>query len=161
MDLVSGKGRALLYAERYGLRSQTGVEFIPELHQVSVKNIENYERVIGRTGTFKLINMGAVEYHFPLEDLVLFLYNPFVGEVLSRVLANLALHMAESNCDIWVIYRNPKERRRLEEMKLFERTWASPQFCIYHINPSYRANPDTTACRGGEPDHRGNRTNSE
>ena len=54
----------------------------------------------------------AAEYDPPPGPLVAFLYNPFRGETLERVVQNLTRHAAQSRTQLWVVYVNPQELDR-------------------------------------------------
>jgi SAM-dependent methyltransferase len=100
VDLGSGKGRALLLAGEYPFRRIIGVEFARELHQIAATNTRSRERI-------QVHCLDAVEFDFPLEPLVVFLYNPFGPEVMARVAQRLHDSYAARPRLIYVLYINP------------------------------------------------------
>ena len=107
IDLGSGKGRALIYAAESGFDRCTGVEFSPALHAVAQKNIEAYRRATGSDCRFALHCMDAVDFEYPDDDIVLFMYNPFGSEVMRQVVGRLKELVETSAKDLFLLYRNP------------------------------------------------------
>jgi SAM-dependent methyltransferase len=95
VDLGSGKGRALLLALQYPFRERIGVEFARELYEIAETNL--------RGKAVKLICGDASEFEFPDAPLVVFLYNPFGGEIMAKVAARLLSHQSP----LFVVYVNP------------------------------------------------------
>src|SRR5579864_6223943 len=58
IDLGSGKGRAILLAQKYNFRRYIGVEFAKELHELAQANLQDYENI-------ELQCMDATQYVFP------------------------------------------------------------------------------------------------
>jgi SAM-dependent methyltransferase len=106
IDLGCGKGRTLLIAAQVPFRRVRGVEFAPALHAAA-------ETSIAAACGPRLCDdvraelADAAEYPVPDGPLVVFMYNPFFGSVLDRVLANLARSHREQPRDVRVIYWNP------------------------------------------------------
>jgi SAM-dependent methyltransferase len=103
IDLGCGKARTLIVAAQLGFAQVIGVEFARELADVAKKNL----RLLNiRNGT--IIHGDAAEYKFPDSDFVLYMYNPFLADVMSKV-----IHRLEEFCTkhpqrrIFVIYHNP------------------------------------------------------
>lgn len=116
VDLGSGKGRILLIAAQYPFRKIQGVEFALELHLQAEKNIAcDSHRARRKCPDVESINVDAAKYLFPKGNLVLYLFNPFGIDVLTKVLSNLAASLAENPRHVVVIalspeYRVPAER---------------------------------------------------
>jgi SAM-dependent methyltransferase len=128
IDLGSGKARALIYAAEAGFQRCTGVEFSPVLHAVAQRNIEAYQKMTNSDCRFSLHCMDAVDFEFPDEDIILFMYNPFSSEVMRPVIGKLRTFIEKSDRDLLLLYRNPtcsddfRESRltRLESGKSFQ-----------------------------------------
>jgi SAM-dependent methyltransferase len=86
VDLGSGKGRALIVATFYPLKAIIGVEYSAELAGICRKNLQR----LGLQGRCEVVVGDAAEFSFPDGDLLVFLYNPFDGVILARVLKTLA-----------------------------------------------------------------------
>jgi len=115
LDLGSGKGRALLLALEYDFRRIIGVEVSRELHAVAE---ENLRRVRTRNGALPPVESrlkDAARVAFPAEPLLLYLFNPFGGAIVSRVIERLEESLREAPRPVVVVYVNP------EHGALFER----------------------------------------
>ncbi len=98
-DLGCGKGRALLVASNLGFEQVIGVEFARELADIAKANLEKM-----RIANATVIQSDAADFHFPNNDIVVFLNNPFGREVMRKVVANLRTVRAGR---LYVIYRVP------------------------------------------------------
>ncbi|MFN7923751.1 MAG: class I SAM-dependent methyltransferase [Bryobacteraceae bacterium] len=135
VDFGSGKGRALMMASEYPFRDVTGVEFAEDLHAIAVENLKRYrgepacKRVRSTLGD-------ATEFDLPPAPLVLYFYDPFDGEVLERVIANIERSLNENPRDCVILYAHPRFR------ELFDRQpWLAPTLhADYWIR--YQANLD-------------------
>jgi SAM-dependent methyltransferase len=112
VDLGSGKGRAVFLAAQYPFRRVIGVELSPELHAVAEQNLRRYDGKLGGT-RIELVNGDALAYELPPDVSVVFLFNPFGGELFSGVVANLLRSLDEHPRRLRVIYVNPVEEDRL------------------------------------------------
>jgi SAM-dependent methyltransferase len=101
IDLGSGKGRALLMAAEHPFQQIIGVEFMPDLHSIALRNIATYRQI-------KSWEMDARDFDFPLVPLVLYLFNPFPEPVFAAVLTNLEGSLRESPRPVYVAYRSPE-----------------------------------------------------
>ncbi len=99
IDLGCGKGRQLLVAAACGFRRVVGVEFSAKLTKIARRNasIMKFENIEVVTGD-------AAAFQFDDPRIVIYMFNPFTAEVMSRVLYNL--HFANL-AELIVIYENP------------------------------------------------------
>jgi predicted RNA methylase len=100
IDFGSGKGRALLLASDFPFRKLIGIEFARELHEAAATNLRNRTSV-------QLLCMDVVEFEFPQDPLVVFLYNPFGPEIISQVAHRLYRSFAANRRPVYVLYLNP------------------------------------------------------
>jgi SAM-dependent methyltransferase len=121
VDLGCGKGKPLLVAATYPFRRLAGVDISPACVAVARRNVERYgpERI--DPGRVELRVGDAEDYRFPPDPLVVYLYNPFPGAVLERVVANLEASLRERPRPCAVIYVNPHALAALTASALFER----------------------------------------
>jgi SAM-dependent methyltransferase len=98
VDIGCGKGRALLLAEEYSFRKIVGVEFSRRLAQIAAKNAAK----IG-SQRISVVHADARDFQFPPEPLVVFLYNPFSGDILRSVMNRLGPHPSS----LYILYVNP------------------------------------------------------
>jgi hypothetical protein len=104
VDLGSGKGRALLMASDYPFHRIVGVELSPALHRVAQENVRLYHAPSQRCFAFDLLCADASCWTPPADDLVVYLFQPFPRETLSRVLRNLDRQRRRR---LYVAYMNP------------------------------------------------------
>jgi predicted RNA methylase len=107
IDLGSGKGRALVLALSYPFRRVVGVEFALELHRVAEANLIS----LAATGTdirrIDLFHADVTNFSFPDEPSVIYLYNPFEGEVMHKVVQRVLQAHAANARPIFILYANP------------------------------------------------------
>jgi SAM-dependent methyltransferase len=107
VDIGSGKGRALLVASEFPFRRIIGVEFSPELHSIAKKNIRAYRSQTQKCKVIESNCCDATLYQMPRENTVLFLYNPFKGPIISRLLTNLRESLRGYPRQLYLVYHNP------------------------------------------------------
>jgi SAM-dependent methyltransferase len=107
LDLGSGKGRALLIASEFPFRRIIGVEISTELHSIAQKNIRTYQNSTQKCSAIDSLCCDAALYPMPPENMVLFLFNPFTGPTLARILANLSESLRNHPSDVYLVYNNP------------------------------------------------------
>jgi SAM-dependent methyltransferase len=103
IDLGCGKARALIIAAQLGFAEVIGVEFARELVDVAEKNLRTLN-----IGNGTIIHGDATEYDFPDSNFVLYMNNPFLADVMSKVIQRLDEFCAKHpHRRIFVIYHNP------------------------------------------------------
>lgn len=126
VDLGCGKGRALLLAEEYDFSRIMGVEFSRRLANIATANAARV-----RSRRISVEHADARSFQFPPDPLVVFLYNPFGGEILFSVMEHLAKHPAA----LYVVYVNPLEGELVSanpRMKVV----ATDQWCtVWNLRP--------------------------
>jgi SAM-dependent methyltransferase len=121
VDLGCGKGKPLLVAASYPFRRLVGVDISPVCVEAARRNLARYgpERI--DPARVELVVGDAADYEFPPEPLVLYLYNPFPGAVLERVIAGLERSLRARPRPAAVVYVNPHALSALKRSGLFER----------------------------------------
>jgi SAM-dependent methyltransferase len=107
VDFGSGKGRVLMVAAPFGFRALRGVEFSAGLCDVARRNIERYRARSGTDADFEVIHADAAKYPVREDEDVFFLFNPFDGEVLAHVMANISRSYRARPRPMLLIYRRP------------------------------------------------------
>lgn len=97
IDIGSGKGRALLLAQKYRFRYIIGVEFSSILCEIARRNLNSIAEIICTDAT---------QYIFPLEPLVIYMCNPFDAELMKQIVENLKLSLLECPRPIYIVYWN-------------------------------------------------------
>jgi len=127
VDFGSGKGRVLAAAAAHPFLQVVGVERSKELHEAAMTNLRSAKRIKCRNVTS--LCMDAAEFSIPQSPCVLFFYNPFKGETMDRVLANVRTSLTRSPRPLFVVYVNPLLHdvfMRQPGMRLIKtRTWCN------------------------------------
>ena len=106
LDYGSGLGRVVVVAATYPFRRVIGVEFFPQLNALAADNMRRAEKKL-RCKNIELVTADAAAYELPADVSVVFLYNPFEGQVLSRVFQNIRKSLAEVPRKLTVVFKNP------------------------------------------------------
>lgn len=114
VDLGSGMGRVVVRAAEYPFGRVIGVERSSMLHAVAVENLER-SRNRQRCGGVELVCADVLSYDFPDDITVVFLYNPFRGEIFDAAMAAVFASADRNPRRLRILYRNPAEHRRLME----------------------------------------------
>jgi SAM-dependent methyltransferase len=121
VDLGCGKGKPLLVAATYPFRRLVGVDVSPACIAVARRNVARYRPAPTDPARVELLVGDAEDFVFPEGPLVVYLYNPFPGAVLARVVANLDASLRAQPRPCAVIYVNPPDLAALATSELFER----------------------------------------
>ncbi len=108
VDMGSGKGRALLVASEFAFAKIVGIELSPHLHRIAKDNIRRYSPDSQQCTQFEPHCMDVVDYDYGPEPPVLFLFDPFGRETLTRVVANLEASLRENPREAYVAYVYPQ-----------------------------------------------------
>ena len=106
VDFGSGKGRIVMIAAGYPFRRVMGVEFSPELHRIAEQNLAALRR--RACGEVKLVLSDATQWQMPDDATVLYFFNPFEGEILVKVFANIQDSFQRNPRKITVVYVRPE-----------------------------------------------------
>jgi SAM-dependent methyltransferase len=109
IDLGSGKGRIVLIAAGLPFRRVVGVEFVKEFHEIALANFRRWPASKVKCGKVTLKCEDAATFDFPPDPVVVYLFNPFGGRLMTQVMANLAASRRERPRDIVLLYVNPKQ----------------------------------------------------
>ena len=107
LDLGCGKGRALVVASEFPFRSVIGVEISPVLVKVAKENAQVIARNLPERTPITVVNRDALDYALPEGNLIIFLYNPFGEDLITRLLTNIETALLKGDSSIWVVYSNP------------------------------------------------------
>jgi SAM-dependent methyltransferase len=131
IDCGSGKGRVLLLASELPFRRVIGVEFAMDLTEIAKANIQAYRSPTQKCRHLEALCMDATIYPFPPEPTVLYIANPFEGEVMERFLRHVEDSLREHPRPFFVLYRNPKFADLWDQSQYFVRVASSKPFVIY------------------------------
>ena len=107
IDFGSGKGRALLIATDYGFKRIIGIEISLQLHEISQENLQKYRMQTRRGDNIELHCMDVINFDFPDEKTLFYLYNPFDREITATVLKKIEKSLEVSPREIFLVYVFP------------------------------------------------------
>jgi SAM-dependent methyltransferase len=131
IDVGSGKGRALLMAANYGFKRIIGVEFMPELHRVAQANIARCASERQQCRQIESICLDARDFQFPMEPLVLYLFNPFSEPTFAAVLENLRSSVEQAPRPVYVAYRFTEFEGLLAKADWLEKVAGTEQWAAF------------------------------
>ncbi len=121
VDVGAGMGRAVLLAAEYPFRTVVGVELHPTLARIARKNAAVW-RAENRARAPMRIRCGdAAEFRLPAGPCVIFLFNPFGGPVLRRMLSHWSCSFAGREGQIDILYVNDEQKHILDQQPGFTR----------------------------------------
>src|SRR5579863_1174881 len=131
IDLGSGKGRTLLMASDYPFRRIVGVELLPTLHETAEDNLRKYKSESQQCFALETICADAIEFSFPAEPTVLYLFNPFPEAGLRHVIANLEQSLRVKPRQVYVLYHNPLLKQVLSESAALKNIGGTHQYAMF------------------------------
>lgn len=137
IDIGSGKGRVLLMAADYPFHKVVGIELLPELHRAAEDNLRRYRSASQRCFSVEARCMNARDYKFPVDPLLVYLFNPLPPAALARMTSNLCGSLRENLRTVYVVYHNAEHERVFGECGIFRKTLATEQYSIFtNVNKS-------------------------
>jgi hypothetical protein len=107
LDYGCGKGRVLFVGAGYPFRRIVGFELCPEMASLGRANVQA-ARLPSPRPPIEILESNAAEQPPPDDATVVFLFNPFYGEVLSQALQRVRESFERVPRDIRVIYIQPR-----------------------------------------------------
>jgi SAM-dependent methyltransferase len=121
VDLGCGKGKPLLVAASYPFRRLIGVDISPACIAIARRNFACYGPEKIDPSRVELLCRDVEDFEFPGDPMVLYLYNPFPGWVLEKVVERLEESLRQSPRPVVVVYVNPHALTAIGRSELFER----------------------------------------
>jgi SAM-dependent methyltransferase len=106
LDFGSGMGRVLILAARAGFQHVVGIELIESLNAIARQNIQSAARHLAGAQV-QVVTTDARLFEIPPSASVFFFYNPFGGQVLSDVFANIRASLSLHPRSHTIIYVRP------------------------------------------------------
>ncbi len=145
LDLGCGAGRVICLAAQRPFARVIGVELDPGIRRLAEENVRSLRRCVVRP---EVIGADAATYRVPDETTIVFMYNPFGGEVLRAALTRVLESHERNPRRIRLVYANPREHEVVVSMRRFRETgrlrmswrpgpdWARTQMMrIYEVEP--------------------------
>lgn len=131
IDIGSGKGRVLLMAADYPFRRVIGVELLPALHRAAEENIAKYKSPLQQCFAFETFCQDAGEFVFPLEPLLVYLFNPLPETGLVQLLNNLEQSLKSQPRPVYVLYHNPLLENALRRCSWLSKIAGTRQYSVF------------------------------
>jgi SAM-dependent methyltransferase len=119
IDFGSGMGRAVFEAAQYPFKRVIGVEIAPQLNDIAQQNIDR-NRHRFRAADVQLVTADATSFDVPDDVSVVYIANPFRGEIFRSVVDNVLASVDRRPRRVRLIYVYPTERRLLDATGRFE-----------------------------------------
>jgi len=123
----------LLMAADYPFRRIIGIELLPELHRIAQENIRKYKNDSQRCFAIESICRDALEFVFPPEPMVSYLFNPLPEAGLVTLLANLERSLKPNPRPAFVLYHNPLLQHLFMANKWVSSISGTQQYSIYRF----------------------------
>lgn len=124
VDLGCGKGRAVLMATQLSFREVVGVELHPELARVAGENLRLWQGAGKSVTPARVVCADATEFEFPAGPCLLYLFNPFAGPVVERLLMRIEGSFQDRPGMLDIVYFNPESADVFEAADGFELMWS-------------------------------------
>ena len=131
LDLGSGKGRTLLMASEFPFRRIIGVELLPELHEIALKNVAAFSSPEQQCKSIESVCCDARDYEFPPEPLLLYFFNPLPEAALQVVIGNLRRSLEQTPRALRVLYHNPQREEVLRDSGFLNKVDGKFKYSIY------------------------------
>lgn len=105
LDYGCGMGRVLVVAATLPFRRVIGVELAPELADIARDNLRKAAKKLNCQQT-EVVTADATSYRVPPDVTVIFLYNPFHGPVLAKVLESIQRSLEDRPRTLTVVFKN-------------------------------------------------------
>jgi len=107
LDLGAGKGRAVIMAATQPFHRIIGVEISPELVAIAQRNLARARKRLVCTD-IDVVTADATTFVVPDDVTVVFMFNPFRGDVLAHALQNVKASLNRAPRAIRVVFVNPR-----------------------------------------------------
>jgi len=123
VDIGAGMGRAVLLASEFPFRSVIGVELNPRLARIARKNVAHWKVAGLACAPVRVVCRDAVEFKIPPGPCVAFMFNPFGGPIMRRLLKTWSQTLARREDQLDILYVNNEQetvlRRQSGLVRLF------------------------------------------
>jgi hypothetical protein len=118
-------------AAPYGFKRIVGVEIVPEWHRAAEENIRKFAAANRSTPQIESLCMDALDFEFPGEPLVVYLFNPFSEPVFVAMLERLHQSWLKKRRPLFLAYRFPEFEALLQKYKWVEKIAGAEQWALF------------------------------
>ena len=133
VDLGCGKGRVLMVAAEFPFSQIVGVEIATELAQIARENVRSFRASQKACREIVILQGDARTYEFPLQPLVVFLFNPFGPQTLKCVCRNLKASLQRAPRPAYMIYVNPLHQKAIRAFPEFCKLDSPSEYSVYRF----------------------------
>ena len=145
IDIGAGKGRALMLASKLPFKRIIGVEIAHELCVITNANLRIFNTHDDCRAQAEVLCADASSYEFPLEPIVVFLYNPFGTPTMQKVIANLIESLRTCPRAVVVIYVRPELADLWDLVPGFTLAASAARLRIYDNRPLLERHTSSTS----------------
>jgi SAM-dependent methyltransferase len=121
IDFGAGMGRAVLLAAEFRFKAVIGVELHPALARIARRNMAVWRAAGRAVAPMRMLCRDAAEFALPSGPCVAFLFNPFGGPVMRRMLRAWSEQIDGGAGSLDVLYVNDEQKNVLRCEPGFER----------------------------------------
>jgi 16S rRNA G966 N2-methylase RsmD len=104
LDYGVGKGRAVCLAATFSFRRIIGVDISKELIETASENLKRMRH--RKTRSISLIATDATQFDVPKDVNLIYFFNPFAGDTLEKVIANIHASIKQYPRKVFIIFFN-------------------------------------------------------
>ncbi|WP_156528846.1 class I SAM-dependent methyltransferase [Caballeronia udeis] len=124
IDIGCGKGRPMIVATEFSFLEVTGFDLAPRLVDIANHNAQIVGRRYPERVPMRAFATDALAVDFPSGKLVVYLFNPFGNQTMTRLLAKLVTAHERGTIEAFaVIYLNPVCAEVFDSSPLLERRY--------------------------------------
>ena len=123
IDFGAGMGRAVLLAAEYRFRAAVGVELHSTLARIARRNMALWRAAGRAVAPMRTVHRDVTEFPLPAGPCVAFLFNPFAGPVVRRLVRIWSRTLAERGGKLDILYVNNEQESVLRREPGFERLY--------------------------------------
>ncbi len=131
VDIGAGKGRVLCLAANYPFAEIQGVELANRYHQTALENILSMKKSFRRCSKVSCLNIDALEYIFPSQPLVIYLFNPFDRYMMEKLCQNIGDSYQAQPRPIYVLYLEPMHSEPLLNCAGLKQIYQEREFMVF------------------------------
>ena len=117
LEIGCGKGRAIAVAATHEFKKIIGIDYEENLVALAKKNLNQMR--FKKTNNIVIQHQNATLYKIPNDINVIYLFNPFIGETLKKVVENIHQSYVTAPRKILIIYLNEVDFDLLIENKFW------------------------------------------
>jgi SAM-dependent methyltransferase len=119
LDIGCGAGRVVCLAGRMHWRRVIGLDISPEFARLAKQNVASLR---ARRTEVEIIQTDAAQFLVPDDVTVVFLYNPFRGDVMRETLSRILESVDRTPRRVRILYGNPHEHQVFLDLARFQPT---------------------------------------